>query len=181
MSCLLETERLLLRLPEAADISHFVPLLQDFEVAKNLSRAPHPYTEDDACAFITHAARGWRTGEDLAFAILRKKGSAYIGACGLHPSRDWEFGYWLGKAFWGQGYATEAGARAVAYAFEERGADRLNACWYTDNPASGRVLEKLGFKRSGNASRACMARGTCVEAYSVTLDRAAYETRKKVS
>jgi RimJ/RimL family protein N-acetyltransferase len=181
MSCLLETERLLLRPPQAADISHFVPLLKDFEVAKNLSRVPHPYTEDDACAFITYAARGWRTGEDLPFAILRKSPGAYIGACGLHPARDWEFGYWLGKSFWGQGYATEAGARVVAYAFEERGAERLNACCYTDNPASGRVLEKLGFQRVGNTTRSSMARGTCVDAHRVVLDRAAYETRKKVS
>jgi len=52
MSILLETERLLLRPPKAADISQFVPLLNDFEVAKNLSRVPYPYTEDDACAFI---------------------------------------------------------------------------------------------------------------------------------
>ena len=48
-----------------------MPLLNDYEVAKNLSRAPHPYTEDDACAFITWAAYAWRKRQDLAFAILR--------------------------------------------------------------------------------------------------------------
>src|SRR6202171_3652370 len=81
MSVILETGRLLLRPPRAADISHFVPLLKDFDVAKNLSRVPHPYTEDDACAFIVSAANGWASGEDLAFSIVIKSSTAYIGIC----------------------------------------------------------------------------------------------------
>ena len=64
MSVILETGRLLLRPPRAADISHFVPLLKDFDVAKNLSKVPHPYTEDDACAFLVSAAHGWRSREE---------------------------------------------------------------------------------------------------------------------
>ena len=181
MSVLLETERLLLRPPRAADISHVIPLLSDFDVSKNLSRVPHPYTEDDACAFIVTAAHGWRNGNDLAFAILRRHPPAYIGTCGVHPARNWEFGYWLGQPFWGQGYATEAAGRLVAHAFDDLGAEYLNACWYCDNPASGRVLEKLGFRPNGQEKRACLARGCWVAGHLVTLDRATYMTRKKVS
>ncbi|HXJ00991.1 MAG TPA: GNAT family N-acetyltransferase, partial [Micropepsaceae bacterium] len=129
MSRILETERLLLRPPRAADISHFVPLLADYDVAKNLSRVPHPYTEDDACAFVVYAANGWKSGGDLSFAILRKAPSAYIGACGVHPARDWEFGYWLGKPYWGRGYATEAAQELVAFAFDVLGAQQLAAGW----------------------------------------------------
>jgi len=143
MSVILETGRLLLRPPRAADISHFVPLLKDFDVAKNLSRVPHPYTEDDACAFVVSAAHGWRSGEDLAFGILRKSPSAYIGICGVHPARSWEFGYWLGKPYWGQGYATEAAGRLIAFAFDQlRG-----GCW----PSSAACPTA---KRSVPASRA---------------------------
>ena len=71
MSVLLETERLLLRPPRAADISHFVPLLGDFDVAKNLSRVPYPYTEDHACAFIVATNHAWRTRVEFTFSILR--------------------------------------------------------------------------------------------------------------
>jgi RimJ/RimL family protein N-acetyltransferase len=181
MSILLETERLLLRPPRAADISHFIPLLSDFDVAKNLSRVPHPYTEDHACAFIVTIAHGWRTGTDVVFSILRKQPAAYVGICGVHPTRNWEFGYWLGKPFWGQGYATEAAGRLVAYAFDDLGAECMNACWFYDNPASGRVLEKLGFRGNGQERRACHARGAFVLGHLVTLDRATYMTRKKVS
>jgi len=181
MSILLETERLLLRPPRAADISHFVPLLSDFDVSKNLSRVPHPYTEDDGCAFIVVTAHAWRSGTEFSFSILRKEPPAYLGICGVHPKRNWEFGYWLGKPFWGQGYATEAAGRLIAYCFDELGAECLNAGWYCDNPASGRVLEKLGCERTGEENRSCLARGCQVSCHLVTLDRATYMTRKKVS
>jgi ribosomal-protein-alanine N-acetyltransferase len=178
MSRILETERLLLRPPQAADISHFVPLLADYDVAKNLSRVPYPYTEDDACAFIVYTANGWRSGEDLSFTILRKAPAAYIGICGLHPAQGWEFGYWLGKPYWGQGYATEAARRVVAFAFDQLGADQLVAAWFHDNPASGRVLEKLGCVPDGEEVRSCLSRGGKVFCHKVVLKRADFERRK---
>jgi 8-oxo-dGTP diphosphatase len=178
MTKILETERLLLRPPRAADISHFLPLLEDYDVSKNLSRVPHPYTEDDACAFIGYAAAAWADGQDFVFAVLRKTPAAYIGTCGLHPSRNWEIGYWFGKPYWGQGYATEAVGRLLAFAFEELGAERLTAAWYHDNPASGRVLEKLGCVADGSEERLSLSRGAAVFCHKVVLTRAAYARRK---
>ncbi len=96
---ILETERLLLRPPNAADISHFVKLLADFDVVKNMSVIPHPYTEDDGCAFIVKSAANWASGEDFGFGVLRKSDGAYIGGCGVHPKQSWESGYWLGKPY----------------------------------------------------------------------------------
>jgi [ribosomal protein S5]-alanine N-acetyltransferase len=179
MSVILETGRLLLRPSQAADISHFLPLLREFEVARNLSVVPHPYTEDHACAFIVHAAHGWASGEDSAFAILRKVPAAYIGCCGVHPARNWEFGYWLGKPIWGQGCATEAVGRLVEFAFEELNAERLTAGWFHDNPASGRVLEKLGCVPDGEEERSCHSRGCDVFCHKVVLKRADYRPRKE--
>jgi RimJ/RimL family protein N-acetyltransferase len=178
MSVLLETERLLLRPPRAADISHFLPLIADFDVAKNLSVVPHPYTEDDACAFIVRANHGLSTGSDYAFAILIKASGVFIGICGLHPGGGWEFGYWLGKPYWGNGYATEAGGRVVTFAFEDLRAETLKAGWFHDNPKSGRVLEKLGFRSVGAEERNCISRGGPVHCHRVELDRATYMTRK---
>jgi len=177
MSVLLETERLLLRPLKAADISYFVPLLNNFEVSKNLSRVPYPYTEDDACAFVVRAAQGWAAGTDHPLAVLRKP-DVFIGMCGVHPSQDWEIGYWLGRPFWGSGYATEAARRAVAWAFEALKTEMLKSGWFHDNPASGRVLSKLGFRPAGEEGRSCVSRGGPVACHLVELDRATYMTRK---
>jgi RimJ/RimL family protein N-acetyltransferase len=176
----LETERLLLRPPRAADISQFVPLLNDFDVAKNLSRVPHPYTEDDACAFIVNMNYALATGTDYGFVILLRPG-IFIGMCAVHPQRGWELGYWLGRRYWGSGYATEAAGRAVTFAFEDLNATALKAGWFHDNPASWRVLAKLGFRHCGEEERSCISRGCTVNCHLVELDRATYLTRKMVS
>jgi RimJ/RimL family protein N-acetyltransferase len=177
MSNALHTERLILRPPGRQDLNHIVRLLGDYEVAKYLSRVPYPYTEQNGRDFLLMAARGWARDEDYIFAICLKNARACIGMCGVHPSRDWEIGYWIGQPYWGKGYGTAAVARLIAYAFEQ-GADRLTARWFHDNPASGRVLEKLGFAASGEDSGLCLARRERVNAHVVALDRAAYGTRK---
>ena len=67
------------------------------------------------------------------------------------PNADWEIGYWIGRPWWGQGFATEIGQALVALGTQTLGASRLIAGHYDDNPASGRVLEKLGFGYTGKA------------------------------
>jgi ribosomal-protein-alanine N-acetyltransferase len=178
MSAILETERLILRAPRPEDVPRFVPLLADYDVAKNLSRVPYPYTAEDGYAFVALAGQNWTLKQDYAFCILRKADDAFIGICGVHPQRDWEMGYWLGKPYWGHGYATEMGNGLLAFGFDTLGAERLGAEWFHDNPASGRVLEKLGFRPEGETMSNCLARDHQVPAHVVVLDRAAYKTRK---
>jgi RimJ/RimL family protein N-acetyltransferase len=177
MSCSkLETERLILRPPEPADVPALVPLIDDFDVAKNLSRVPHPYRESDAREFMERAIQARAEGTDFNFAITAKADGAYMGSCGVHLKDGvFEFGYWLGKPYWGQGYATEAARRLVAYAFDDLKVEFLIAGWFHDNPASGRVLEKLGCVPDGNGERDCRARGHAVYCNNVKLDREGFE------
>ena len=178
MSAILETPRLILRSPLPDDVQHFVPLIGDFDVAKNLSRVAHPYTNQDGHDFVRRLAEERALGHDYAFCILRKEDEALIGICGVHPARAWEIGYWIGKPYWRQGYATEAAERLVAFGFRALGAEHLAAEWFHDNPASGRVLEKLGFRPIGETMSNCLARGHLVPSHIVALDRDAYKTRK---
>ena len=178
MSAVLETRRLILRAPRAEDVPRFVPLIGDFDVAKKLSSVTYSYTDEDGHGFVARAAQKWMEKEDLAFCVLRKQDGAFLGISGVHPKRRREIGYWLGKAYWGQEYATEAAGRIVAFSFDELGAEHLAAGWYHDNPASGRVLEKLGFSTARTEERPCLSRGTPSLTYVVKLDRAAYKTRK---
>jgi [ribosomal protein S5]-alanine N-acetyltransferase len=171
--CRLETERLLLRPQEESDAARLALYLGDYEVAKNLSSVPHPYTEDDARSFIARSGADRARGEAYPFAVTRKDDGALIGGCGLRLKDDgvFEFGYWLGKPFWGRGYASEAARRVAGFAFHELKAPTLKAAWFHDNPASGRVLEKLGAVPAGVEHHDCLARGHAVYCHKVVLDR----------
>lgn len=174
MSIVLQTERLLLRPPQAADIGRLVLLLADADIAKNLARVPHPYTEDDGCAFIVAQADGRARGNDFVFAILRKTDGALVGVCGVHPPRNFELGYWIGKPYWSQGFATEAVRAVASFAFRSLDAASLEASWMHDNPASGRVLEKLGCVPNGDGFHESLSRGHAVFCHKVVLTRAAF-------
>ena len=172
----LETERLILRPPEAADIPALVPLIGDFEVARNLSRVPYPYPESAAREFVARCAENRAAGTDFNYAITRRADGVFLGGCGVHlKETGFEFGYWLGRPFWGHGFASEAARRLVAFAFEELEVPCLIAGWFHDNPASGRVLAKLGCVPNGAGQRDCLARGHAVYCHNVKLEREAFE------
>jgi len=88
---------------------------------------------------------------------------------------DFMLGYWIGKPYWGRGFATEAARRVARFTFDELGAERLAAGWFDDNPASGRVLRKLGFQDAGSEEKDCLSRTTPVICHKVTLTRADFD------
>jgi [ribosomal protein S5]-alanine N-acetyltransferase len=122
------------------------------EIADGTLTIPHPYPPGAAEGWIsTHSAK-WEQKEGLDLAIERKDDGVLVGAIGLgiemQHSRA-ELGYWIGVSFWGDGYATEAGREVVRFAFEELRLNRVYAFHFTRNPASGRVLEKIGMVSEG--------------------------------
>jgi RimJ/RimL family protein N-acetyltransferase len=142
----LETKRLVLRAPQLEDVKAIATLANDRRIAENTARIPHPYTLADANEFVTTVDRG--NGEAVFLVTLRDK--TIIGGAGI-GLRDGapDIGYWLGVAYWGQGYATEAVRAAIDYAFEELGHEALHSGARVTNPASRRVLEKCGFQWTG--------------------------------
>jgi len=183
MSCSrLETGRLLLRPPEIADVPRIVMLIGDYDVAKNLARVPHPYTVAHARDYLERAARGRAEGTLFNFAIARKWDGVLIGGCGLHlEDGTFEMGYWLGKPYWGKGYATEAAKKLADFAFHSLKAERLEAGWFHDNPASGHVLEKLGARGDGARPRDCLARGHAVYCHQMVLMRETYGRKRNAA
>jgi len=169
--CTLESERLILRPPRPGDIAGMIVWLGDYSVSKNLSRVPHPYNEEDAENFV--AGIGPRREGRHVFSILRKEDGVFVGGIGLHEDgAGFEFGYWLGKPFWGQGFATEAAHRLMRFAFEDLGLAEVHAGWFHDNPASGHVLAKLGARHNGSSMRESRARGAKVLCHEMLLTRA---------
>ena len=171
------TDRLLLRPGWAEDAPALAQAIADETIVRNLSSAPWPFALRDAEAHLA-APRDPLLPSLLIFE--RTDGAPLlVGSCGLgrRASGAVEFGYWIARPHWGQGFATEAGQAQVAIA-KALGLARLEASHFLDNPASGRVLEKLGFQSTGLiAPRLSCARGTEIPARYFRLELAKEETK----
>jgi RimJ/RimL family protein N-acetyltransferase len=144
------TERLLLRPGWSQDAPALFEAIGDERIVRNLATAPWPYRLDHAEAFL---ATEREAAEPSLLIFLRGTGAPeLIGGIGFgpRPSGNAEFGYWLRRSHWGRGYATEAGRALLAAARHGLRVKRLDAGHFIDNPASGRVLEKLGFRPTGS-------------------------------
>lgn len=143
------TTRLLLRPGWSQDAPALFKAIRDERIVRNLATAPWPYRPGDAEAWLATE----RKASEPSLLILLCTGGApeLIGAIGLgrRPSGGIEFGYWIARRHWGRGYATEAGRAMLATARHGLRLKRLDAGHFLDNPASGRVLEKLGFRPTG--------------------------------
>ena len=158
----LETRRLLLRPFEAGDAQAIANLAGDAAVADTTLNIPHPYTLADALAWIGTHAENFAQRREVVLAVVRKEDGALLGACGLVLSpehRRGELGYWVGKAYWGQGYCTEAARALVEYGFRTLGLERIYAQHFSRNPASGRVMQKLGMRHEGHLRHHIQKRG----------------------
>jgi RimJ/RimL family protein N-acetyltransferase len=154
------TKRLTLRPGWPEDAAALSRAIGHEAVVRMLAQAPWPYARGDAEAFLARP----RTASEVFLLILSHEGVAprIVGGIGIQPEAEGghELGYWLTPDAWGRGYATEAGQAMVAIARHALGLKRLVSGHFTDNPASGRVLRKLGFTPTGRTvPRHSAARG----------------------
>ncbi|AOL94407.1 GNAT family N-acetyltransferase [Porphyrobacter sp. LM 6] len=160
------SERLFLRPAFPEDCGAILAGIGDEGIVRNLARAPWPYRIDDARAF---AALPQDTR--LPHFLVTIPGKGVIGSAGMgeHDGQP-ELGYWIAREHWGRGYATEA-AGAVLKIARTLGHRRVVAGHFIDNPASGKVLRKLGFAPTGQiAKRHSLARGGMVDSVEYALD-----------
>lgn len=147
----LTTERLTLRPLVPEDAPRVQELAGHEAVARGTLTIPHPYEDGMAEEWIAARPAAWKRGELLVLGQVTDA-DGLIGVAGIELDLDQgrgELGYWIGVPYWGRGYATEAGIALVDYGFREIGLRRIFAQHYASNPASGRVLEKVGMKREG--------------------------------
>jgi RimJ/RimL family protein N-acetyltransferase len=160
------SERLFLRPAFPEDCGAILAGIGEESIVRNLARAPWPYTLDDARNFAA-LPQDMR----LPHFLVTVPGNGVIGSAGMgeHEGEP-ELGYWIAREHWGRGYATEA-AGAVLRIARTLGHRRVVAGHFTDNPASGRVLRKLGFIPTGRpGKRFSLARGQMVESVEYALD-----------
>ena len=143
----LQTQRLLLRALRLADAPRVQRLAGDRAVATTTLRIPHPCEDGVAEQWIYEQQRRYQSGQEVSFAIVLRSRICLIGSIGLRLNPQHcrgELGYWIGKPYWNRGYATEAAEAILRYGFETLGLRRICAYHFRRNPASRRVLEKIG-------------------------------------
>jgi ribosomal-protein-alanine N-acetyltransferase len=151
---ILVTQNLLLRPFEAADAEDVRCLAGDRAIADTTLGIPYPYEAGMAESWISSHPSGFESGRIAVFAIVRRLSGELAGAVGLRVVRHYrraELGFWIGRPFWNKGYCTEAGRVALDYGFTTLRLNRIHASCFSRNPASARVLQKLGMVYEGRA------------------------------
>jgi len=149
---IIATKRLILRPFVEADAPWVQVHAGAREIARMTQNIPHPYEPGMAEHWIATHRPGWEQGVLLASAIARRDDGELVGAVGLTIAPEderAELGYWIAVPWWGNGYATEAAAALVGYGFEQLRLHRIMARHFGSNPASGRVMQKIGMVREG--------------------------------
>jgi len=151
----LRSERLLFRHPQPTDAAAIADLLgNDPEGVRMTARIPEPCTEAAARAWLATVAE-----EPWTWAILRREDQAFVGMIGFSgPSERMELGFWIGRPFRRLSYATEAVHWAIDQA-RRLGGKTLVGDVFPHNAASIRIVEKLGFQRTGTAVKDFPVRG----------------------
>lgn len=149
---ILETPRLRLRpfaLADAGDVQRLAGTVAVFETTTQI---PYPYEDAMAAAWIATHQAAFAELHDATFAIVSRADDSLLGAISLMnivTDHQAELGYWLGEPFWNQGFCSEAGIAVLRFAFTRLALHRVHATHMTKNPASGRVMTKIGMRHEG--------------------------------
>lgn len=146
------TERLVLRPFRLDDAPEVQRLAGAREIADTTLNIPHPYPDGVAEKWINTHHEEYEKSGSVVWAVTLNNSEQLIGAIGLTTNREFdraELGYWISQPFWGRGYCTEAAKAALGYGFGQAGLNRIFANHLTRNPASGKVMQKIGMKKEG--------------------------------
>ena len=148
----IETERLRLRPFALDDAPEVQRLAGDKEIASTMGNLPHPYEDGVAEEWIRTHQEKFELGEYICFAITHREQGFLVGCIDLAITAKHdrgELGYWIGKPYWNNGYCTEAAQAVIRFGFEVMGLNRISAPHFARNPASGRVMQKVGMTYEG--------------------------------
>jgi len=172
---LLKTERLILRRPVLGDALRISELMSDPDIARMTATIPYPFIPLAAEFWVMKQRSNWDRQLSFGYAIT-ENGGDLMGIMDLFTNGDGdrEIGYWIGRPYWGNGYITEAAQAVIDEGFANFDMPYIDAGYFYDNPASGRVLEKLGFERKEMGSNLySVARGERAAGIELRLHRPA--------
>lgn len=177
----IKTERLVLRQLTLDDAPAISKLGSDRDISRMTGSFPYPFPLLSAEFKVMHMQAQNRRALAYPYAITID-GGELMGICDLFrhsPDAALEIGYWIGKPYWGKGYSTEAAIGLIAEARDRLDVNSLIAGAFSDNPASIRVLQKLGFKLTGEEEM-YFSMGRLEKAKSVLL-RLDFDTQQRAA
>lgn len=180
----LVTTRLMLRPFTFADAPMVQRLAGAWEVATTVSRIPHPYNDGMAEEWVATHQETFAKGEVVTFAIVLRQTAQLIGAISLRFEKsnfNAELGYWIGTPYWNQGYCTEAAQAVIQYGFSEHNPNRIQARHFTINPASGRLMQKVGMKYEGTLRQSLFCRDQFYDVALYSILRSEFRAAQKVN
>ena len=142
----IRTERLIIKIPEIDDRFKLTQLINDKDVTKWLSDIPFPYTISHAEEFIERSQEEVLKQESYNFMIFQDR--KMLGGIGFSEfnNKSCQVGYWLGKKYWGNGFATESLKSILGFGFDQLNLEKIYAAYKIGNEGSKRVLTKCGFE-----------------------------------
>lgn len=172
-------ERLILRPFELKDAKRVQMLAGTPEIAAVTLLIPYPYPDGLAETWIGTHRESFQNGQNVSLAVCLKDSGLLIGAVGLEISQEHSrgsLGYWIGTDYWNQGYCTEAAILMVDHGFNEMSLARIYATHMSHNPASGRVMQKLGMQKEGVLRNHILKNGKYYDLVYYGILRSEYET-----
>ncbi|MBB4826308.1 RimJ/RimL family protein N-acetyltransferase [Sporosarcina luteola] len=148
----IQTDRLILRLFEKSDAQTVTRLCNNYNIYKSTLYLPYPYSLNDALVWIETHKKNFDEDCSYELAITDKDSGELFGAISLSNNqrfKNGEIAYWIGEEYWGRGYGTEAAKAIIDFAFQEKTLNKVFARYFKTNPASGRIMEKIGMEREG--------------------------------
>ncbi|GIN57922.1 GNAT family N-acetyltransferase [Lederbergia ruris] len=146
------TDRLNLRIFEKSDAETVQALCNNFNIYKSTLYLPYPYSLNDALVWIENHQKNFDEDRSYEFAITDRISGNLYGAISLSNNQKFnngEIAYWIGEEYWGKGYGTEAAKAIIDFAFKEKELHKVFARYFKSNPASGRIMQKVGMVQEG--------------------------------
>ncbi|WP_102335216.1 GNAT family N-acetyltransferase [Salimicrobium jeotgali] len=170
----LESARLTLRPYRKTDAERAAELANDEEIARR-TFVPHPYTVEHAETWIATHEEAIEEGTAYPLAIIEKKSGELTGTMTLRVNRkhkNGELAYWVGRPFWGKGYASEAARRIADFGFDELELERMWGRAMADNIPSQQVMRKVGLRYEGALRHEVLHDGEFRDTYMYGMIRA---------
>lgn len=174
----LQTQRLLLRAFEIADAPIVQSYCNDHAIYDMTLNIPHPYLIADAESWISSHEEALQQRRQANFALVVRHTNILVGTVGLTikpPLNHAEMGYWIGKPHWNNGYASEGAMAVLQFGFEVLLLDRIFACHFAKNMASGRVMQNIGLRYEEFSPKCAQKDGLLIDTYLYGLNKTDYQ------